>query len=62
LAATEKYYQVYTFENRGFNREEQENWALALDLGDKARETIKTNPWNITLKFGVMCAKKLCGY
>jgi uncharacterized damage-inducible protein DinB len=50
LAATEKYYQVYTFENRGFNQEEQKNWALALDLGDKARETIKNQPMGYYLK------------
>ena len=26
LAATEKYYQVYTFENRGYNAKEKEMW------------------------------------
>ncbi len=43
LAATEKYYQVYTFENRGFNKNEQE-WEMALNLGDKARESLKGKP------------------
>lgn len=38
LAATEAYYQVYTFEKRGFNKEEKEKWETALDLGEKARE------------------------
>lgn len=28
LAATEAYYQVYTFENRGFNKEEREKWDM----------------------------------
>lgn len=41
LAAAEAYYQVYTFENRGFNEAEKEKWQDALDLGDKARERFK---------------------
>jgi len=44
LAATEKYYQVYTFENRGYNNEERKLWDSAMDLGDKARESIINNP------------------
>ena len=44
LAATEKYYQVYTFENRGFNREEKLEWDTALDLGNKARKSLKDKP------------------
>ena len=44
LAATEKYYQVYTFENRGFNREEKEMWDTPLNLGEKARGTIIDQP------------------
>ena len=44
LAATEKYYQIYTFENRGFNREEKLKWETALMLGDHARETIVDKP------------------
>ena len=44
LAATEKYYQVYTFENRGFNKEEKLKWDLAMNLGEKARATIKNKP------------------
>ena len=40
LAATEKYYQVYTFEGRGFNKEEKAKWEMALNLGDLAREKI----------------------
>ena len=45
LAATEKYYQVYTFENRGFNASEKTEWETALNLGSKAREELvgKTN-------------------
>ncbi|MCT4621985.1 MAG: DUF664 domain-containing protein [Schleiferiaceae bacterium] len=43
LAATEKYYQLYTFENRGFN-EEEKMWNTALSLGDKAREEFQGNP------------------
>ena len=44
LAATEKYYQVYTFENRGYNSEEKRKWDLALNLGGNARHQIKDKP------------------
>lgn len=44
LAATEKYYQVYTFENRGFNMEEKKEWDTALMLGNGARDSIKDKP------------------
>ena len=40
LAATEKYYQVFTFENRGFTKEEEKEWMMPLELGDKARKKI----------------------
>lgn len=43
LAATEKYYQLYTFENRGFNKSEKD-WELALDLGEDARAALKDKP------------------
>ena len=41
LAAAEKYYQVFTFEGRGFNDEEQEKWGDALSLGQTARDKFK---------------------
>ena len=44
LAATEAYYQVYTFEGRGFNAEEREKWNTALNLGDIARKEFKNKP------------------
>jgi len=44
LAATEKYYQLYTFENRGFNSEEQKTWGAAMDLGDKGRADLQGKP------------------
>jgi len=44
LAATEAYYQVYTFEGRGFNAEEKAKWETALNLGDKARKEFKNKP------------------
>lgn len=44
LAATEAYYQVYTFEGRQFNKEEREKWETALNLGAKAREEFKGKP------------------
>ncbi|WP_420573205.1 DinB family protein [Kordia sp.] len=43
LAATEKYYQLYTFENRGFNKSENE-WAKALGLGENGREAFQNKP------------------
>ncbi|MET2983823.1 DinB family protein [Aureibaculum conchae] len=49
LAATEKYYQLYTFENRGFNKEE-EKWDTALSLGGNAREVFKDKPISYYLK------------
>ncbi len=44
LAATEKYYQVYTFENRGYNKEEAAFWDPAMDLGDKGRKALVGKP------------------
>lgn len=44
LKATEKYYQVYTFENRGFNREEKVTSETALNLGTKAQEEMQGKP------------------
>ncbi len=44
LAATEAYYQVFTFEKRMFNKEENEKWQVALSLGDEAREELKGKP------------------
>ncbi|MEM6396625.1 MAG: DinB family protein [Bacteroidota bacterium] len=43
LAATEKYYQLYTFEGRQFNNDEAE-WDLALSLGAPAREALVDKP------------------
>lgn len=43
LAATEKYYQLFTFENRGFNSSEKE-WEAALNLGENARNTFQNKP------------------
>ena len=41
LAAAEAYYQVFTFEGRGFNEEEKKKWQVALDLGEEARQKFK---------------------
>ena len=43
LAATEAFYQVYTFEGREFNKEEEKMWGTALSLGDEAREKYQGN-------------------
>lgn len=50
LAATEAYYQVYTFEKRQFNDEEKKKWELALNLGDQAREEFQGKPITYYLK------------
>lgn len=44
LAATEKIYQVYTFENRGFNEAEIAEWDVAQKLGAPARDQFKDKP------------------
>lgn len=41
LAAAEKYYQVYTFENRGFTEEEKKIWQVPLDLDQGGRDEIR---------------------
>lgn len=50
LAATEKFYQVYTFEGREFNKEEQEKWGKAMSLGDEAREKYQGHDVDYYLK------------
>jgi len=44
LAATEAFYQVYTFENREFNESEEARWMKGLMLGEDAREEYKGKP------------------
>ncbi len=44
LAATEKYYQVYTFENRGYNRKERAFWNTPMNLGETARNDLVGKP------------------
>ncbi len=44
LAATEKFYQVYTFENREFNKKEREVWEMRMSMGDEVREKHKGKP------------------
>jgi hypothetical protein len=42
LGATEKYYQINTFEGRqDFNEEEKKIWGAAMNLGDEGRKHIK---------------------
>jgi len=42
LGATEKYYQINTFEGRqDFNEEEKKTWGAAMSLGDEGRKNIK---------------------
>ncbi len=44
LAATERYYQIHTFENKkwgDWSQEDKDMWSIASSLGDKGREVIK---------------------
>ncbi|WGK65142.1 DinB family protein [Croceiramulus getboli] len=44
LAATEKYYQLYTFEGRSFTKEEEAQWMPPLQLGEPARNEFQGRP------------------
>jgi len=44
LAATEKFYQVFTFENRTFNKEEEKIWQMPLELGEVAQDELQGKP------------------
>lgn len=44
LASTEAFYQVYTFENREFNAEEEAKWMTGLMLGENARNEFQGKP------------------
>lgn len=53
LAATERFYQLHTFEDRKWDdwpEEDVENFAVASELGDAARDTIKGNDLEFYLK------------
>lgn len=50
LAATEKYYQVYTFEGRGFNKKEEKIWGAAMNLGGIGRKELKGKPMSFYLE------------
>ena len=41
LAAAEVFYQVFTFEGRGFNEEEEKKWGNALSLDEGGRDEFK---------------------
>ena len=46
LAATERFYQIHTFEDRkwgDWDKEDKIKWSIASGLGDQARKTIKGN-------------------
>lgn len=47
LAATERFYQIHTFENKNWgdwSKEDADKWSVASGLGEAARATIKGNP------------------
>jgi uncharacterized damage-inducible protein DinB len=53
LASTERFYQIHTFEGRkwgDWDKVDKDNWAVAMQLGDKAREAIKGNPLEFYLE------------
>ena len=47
LAATERYYQIHTFDGRNwgdFDKKDKDQWDVGMQLGAKARNEIKGNP------------------
>lgn len=53
LAATERFYQIHTFENKTWGdwaKEDSEKWSVASGLGAKAREEIKGKPFDYYLE------------
>ena len=53
LAATEKYYQLNTFDNMSWgswNEDIKAEWDIPMGLGEKGRETIKGNPLDYYLE------------
>jgi hypothetical protein len=52
LAATERFYQVHTFEGKkwgDWNEQDKTRFAIAMGLGDEARKTLKGNNLNFYL-------------
>ncbi|WP_299442557.1 DUF664 domain-containing protein [uncultured Aquimarina sp.] len=58
LAAAEKLYQNLTFENRRFNKEEEEKWQAGLSLGEEAREKFVGKPISYYLEIYKKVRKK----
>lgn len=53
LAATERFYQIHTFENKTWGdwpKEDDEKYSVAMGLGNAARTTIKGNPLDYYLE------------
>jgi len=53
LAATERFYQIHTFENKNWgdwSKEDADKWSVASGLGDAARASIKGNPLDYYLE------------
>ncbi len=53
LAATERFYQIHTFENKqwgDWSKEDSEKWSVASGLGDAARKEIKGKPLDYYLE------------
>lgn len=53
LAATERFYQIHTFEDKtwgDWSKEDSEKWSVASGLGVKAREEIKGKPFDYYLE------------
>lgn len=52
LAATERFYQIHTFENKtwgNWSKEDADKWNVASGLGERAREQIKGNNYDFYL-------------
>ena len=62
LAATEKFYQLYTFEKRQFNEEESNEWSIPMSMGNDAREKFKGKPISYYLDIYTKTRQKTLEY
>ena len=53
LAATERFYQIHTFDNKewgDWSKEDSDKWSVASGLGEQARKEIKGKPYDYYLE------------
>jgi len=63
MAATEAGYQAATFDERGFSADEKDEWAAAVELGERARREVRGRELNYYLgRLEQVRAKTLAGF